>query len=98
MVFKRTEIKDPKYKYRFGLILEAYCRGLNISIFHQLIKQIDSIDKLAFLTQTIKSTPDNIYMITGKFLQEVLEKPEFKDVVSNFVSPLNESNIMGEIE
>ena len=65
-------MRDPRYKFKFGLILEAYCRGLSIPVFKKLLKQIISIDKLTLLTQTIKNTQENLYMITvifGKNLQ-----------------------------
>lgn len=39
---------------RFGLILEAYCRGCG-SYLKSLVKQVDALDKLTKLTDQVKS-------------------------------------------
>lgn len=47
-------MKNTKYKYKFGILIEAFCRGLggNLKI---LLKQVDAIEKLASLTHLIKN-------------------------------------------
>lgn len=93
----RSEMKNVKYKYRFGLILEAYCRGIGTQLDY-LLKQIDVVNKLSVLSQSIKSNSDNISLIKSSYLKDVLEKPDYQETLANIISPLNRSNILGKIE
>ncbi len=93
----RSEMRNLKYKYRFGLILEAYCRGIG-SQLDILLRQIEVVEKLSVLSQGIKASSDNIALIKGTFLFDTLVKPDYDDALSNVVSPLNRSNILGKIE
>jgi phosphatidylinositol-4,5-bisphosphate 3-kinase len=81
-------MKNIKCKYRFGLILEAYCRATDTNL-KVLLKQIDAIDKFSNLTQSIKNNPDNLWMINSRFLQNTLVLASFKNSISNFPSPTN---------
>lgn len=56
-------MKNPRYKYRFGLILEAYCRGINTSELKDLLKQVEVVEKLTNLSKEIKNHPDNISLV-----------------------------------
>ena len=49
----RSEMHTEE-RQRFGLILEAYCRGCG-SYLKSLIKQVDALDKLTKLTDQVKS-------------------------------------------
>lgn len=69
----KSEINNLKYRYRFGLVLEAYTRAIGNQI-KDLLKQVDIVDKLSVLAQEIKSNPDNIALIKSDFLKETLEK------------------------
>ncbi len=93
----RSEMRNLKYKYRFGLILEAYCRGIG-SQLDILLRQIEVVDKLSVLSQGIKATSDNIALIKGSFLFDTLAKTDYDETLSNVVSPLNRSDILGKIE
>jgi phosphatidylinositol-4,5-bisphosphate 3-kinase len=55
-------MKNPKYKYKFGLLVEAYCRGLGGNL-RLLLKQIDAIEKLSSLTYSIKNDYSNLGLI-----------------------------------
>ena len=60
--FLRSEMKNPKYKFTFGLIIEAYCRGLG-STLKILLQQNEAVERLSHLAQKIKSDSDNINLI-----------------------------------
>jgi hypothetical protein len=91
-------MKNVRYKYRFGLLLEAYCRGINFTQLKNILKQVDVVEKLSSLAQEIKNNPDSISLVKSSFLQETLEKSDYKETLSNFISPLNRSNLIGLIE
>ena len=90
-------MKNPKYKHRFGLILEAYCRGIGNQLSF-LLKQVEVVEKLSMLAQEIKSSSDSVSLIKSTFLRDTLRKNEYDDILSNCISPLNRSNILGKIE
>ncbi|CAF0737287.1 unnamed protein product [Brachionus calyciflorus] len=94
----RSEIKNPKYKFRFGLLLEAYCRSLNSNQLSELIKQIEVVEKLTNLALEIKSNPDNLSLIKSSYLNDTLQRLEYKLTLSNFISHLNRFHYIGLIE
>jgi phosphatidylinositol-4,5-bisphosphate 3-kinase len=55
-------MKNEKYKYRFGLILETYCRGIG-GLIKDLIKQIDVVEKLSILAETCKENRDDLTIL-----------------------------------
>lgn len=55
-------MKNPNHKHRFGILLEAYCRGIGPN-FKDLFKQVEAVEKLAGLSISIKSTTDNLNLI-----------------------------------
>ena len=65
-------------RQRFGLILEAYCRGCG-SYLKSLIKQVDALDKLTKLTDQVKSEKE-VTLMTVKC--EILTI--FKDILISF--------------
>ena len=44
---------QPNIRMRFGLILEAHCRGLG-PYLDTLVKQVEAIEKLTKLTDALK--------------------------------------------
>jgi len=53
IVLHRSEMHVPSVSVRFGLILEAYCRG-NMEHLAPLTKQVDAISCLGKLAEVIK--------------------------------------------
>lgn len=45
---------ETSIRLRFGLILEAYCRGCG-AFLRNLLKQLEALDKLAKLSDKMKS-------------------------------------------
>ena len=68
--FFRSEMHTEE-RQRFGLILEAYCRGCG-SYLKSLIKQVDALDKLTKLTDQVKSEKE-VTLTTVKC--EILTNP-----------------------
>lgn len=57
----RAELKNPQYKVRFGLLLEAYLRYCG-DYAEDLGRQVRTVDKLTFIAETIQnSTHDELY-------------------------------------
>ena len=50
----KSELRSPKHKFKFGVLIEAYLRGLGGNL-ELLLKQVDAIEKLSGLTHSIKS-------------------------------------------
>lgn len=62
----KSELRSPKHKFKFGVLIEAYCRGLGGNL-ELLLRQVDAIEKLSYLTQSIKS---NFTAASGAGVQE----------------------------
>jgi hypothetical protein len=57
----RAELKNPQYKVRFGLLLEAYLRYCG-EYGEDLGRQVRTVDKLTFIAEIIQnSTHDELY-------------------------------------
>ena len=69
----RSEINNLKYKFKFGVILEAYCRGIGIHL-KDLIKQVEVVEKLSVLAQEIKSNSDSIALVKVEVLLFFINK------------------------
>ena len=52
----RSELQSQSLTVRFGLLLEAFCRGLG-PYLKELIKQVEALDKLTTLTDSMKERP-----------------------------------------
>ena len=60
--FLRAEMHLPEVSVRFGLMLEAYCRGCG-SYMQDLIKQYAALDSMRQISQTLqKATVSNCRM------------------------------------
>ncbi|XP_049609968.1 phosphatidylinositol 4,5-bisphosphate 3-kinase catalytic subunit delta isoform isoform X3 [Syngnathus scovelli] len=87
----RSEIHVPSVSLRFGLILEAYCRG-NIHHIKLLTKQNEAQGKMKVLSDFVKSGPQKM---NAEDLKLFIRKES--DALSNLLSPLNPSIILAEI-
>ena len=89
----RCELHSQSYPIvRFGLLLEAFCRGLG-PYLKDLIKQVEALDKLTTLTFSLKergSSSDN-----ARFL---MRQPDYAQSLSYFQSPLENNVIFGELD
>lgn len=74
ILFIRAELKNPQYKVRFGLLLEAYLRYCG-EYAEDLGRQVRTVDKLTFIAEIIQnSTHDELYnqvCLTIFFLRNV---------------------------
>ncbi|XP_067951586.1 phosphatidylinositol 4,5-bisphosphate 3-kinase catalytic subunit alpha isoform-like isoform X2 [Watersipora subatra] len=86
----KSEMHTAERK-RFGLILEAYCRGCG-SYLKSLIRQVDALDKLTKLTDQLKTERDDDQR---KVLETQFQKPDYIDALQHLSSPLDSSNILG---
>ncbi|KAM9830598.1 phosphatidylinositol 4,5-bisphosphate 3-kinase catalytic subunit delta isoform isoform X2 [Syngnathus typhle] len=87
----RSEIHVPSVSLRFGLILEAYCRG-NIHHIKLLTKQNEAQGKMKVLSDFVKSGPQKM---NAEDLKLFIRKES--DALSNLLSPLNPSIVLAEI-
>ncbi|XP_061689826.1 phosphatidylinositol 4,5-bisphosphate 3-kinase catalytic subunit delta isoform isoform X2 [Syngnathoides biaculeatus] len=87
----RSEIHVPSVSLRFGLILEAYCRG-NIYHIKLLTKQNEAQGKMKVLSDFVKSGPNKM---NAEDLKLCIRQES--DALSNLLSPLNPSVILTEI-
>ncbi|XP_061637533.1 phosphatidylinositol 4,5-bisphosphate 3-kinase catalytic subunit delta isoform isoform X3 [Phyllopteryx taeniolatus] len=87
----RSEIHVPSVSLRFGLILEAYCRG-NIHHIKLLTKQNEAQGKMKVLSDSVKSGPQKM---NAEDLKLCIRQES--DALSNLLSPLNPSVILTEI-
>ena len=68
-------MKNPQYKVRFGLLLEAYLRYCG-DYAEDLGRQVRTVDKLTFIAETIQnSTHDELYNQVRSFALLYLFNP-----------------------
>ncbi|KAI8795508.1 phosphatidylinositol 4 5-bisphosphate 3-kinase catalytic subunit alpha isoform-like isoform X2 [Biomphalaria glabrata] len=90
----KSEMHQTSTRLRFGLILEAYCRGCGPYI-KNLAQQVEALDKLTKLSDMLKhEIAADEHM---KYLHTQLQQPDYKEALQNLHSPLNTSHILGEI-
>ncbi|XP_060062464.1 phosphatidylinositol 4,5-bisphosphate 3-kinase catalytic subunit alpha isoform-like [Ylistrum balloti] len=90
----KSEMHHTNIRLRFGLILEAFCRGCG-PYLRMLSRQVEALDKLTKLTDMLKSDvreDDHL-----RVLQEHLRQPDYQEALTNFMSPLNNSHRLGDI-
>lgn len=51
-------MNNPSISLRFGILLEAYCRGIGGHL-KGLIRQVEALDKLTKLTDALKEKRDD---------------------------------------
>ncbi|KAM6924759.1 phosphatidylinositol 4,5-bisphosphate 3-kinase catalytic subunit delta isoform 1-T2 [Xenentodon cancila] len=89
----RSEIHVASVSLRFGLILEAYCRG-NIHHIKLLTKQNEALGKMKALSDIVKSGSQKM---TVEDLKLCIRQESYLEALSNLMSPLNPSIILSEI-
>lgn len=93
----RSEMHVPSVSLRFGLILEAYCRG---SIYHikSLMKQNEALNKMKALNDFVKSGSQKATRIqTTEDMKVCIKQDTYMEALSDVVSPLNPSIVLCEI-
>ncbi|XP_030078354.1 phosphatidylinositol 4,5-bisphosphate 3-kinase catalytic subunit delta isoform [Microcaecilia unicolor] len=93
----RSEMHVPAVALRFGLILEAYCRG---SHYHMkvLVKQVEALTKMKALNDIVKISSQKPTKPQTKELMHVsLKQENYQEALSNLQSPLNPSVILGNV-
>ncbi|KAK5923526.1 hypothetical protein CgunFtcFv8_000488 [Champsocephalus gunnari] len=89
----RSEIHVASVSLRFGLILEAYCRG-NIHHIKLLSKQIEALGKMKALSDFVKSGSQKM---TADDLKLCIRQESYMEALSDLLSPLNPSVILADI-
>lgn len=89
----RSEIHVASVSLRFGLILEAYCRG-NIHHIKLLAKQTEALGKMKALSDFVKSGSQKM---TVDDLKLCIRQESYLEALSDLLSPLNPSVILAEI-
>uniref|UniRef100_A0A669QWM7 Phosphatidylinositol 4,5-bisphosphate 3-kinase catalytic subunit delta isoform n=1 Tax=Phasianus colchicus TaxID=9054 RepID=A0A669QWM7_PHACC len=93
----RSEMHVPAVALRFGLILEAYCRG---STHHMkvLMKQGEALSKMKALNEFVKLSSPKATKPQAKEMMHVCMKQEtYLEALSHLQSPLNPSIILTEV-
>ncbi|XP_074916435.1 phosphatidylinositol 4,5-bisphosphate 3-kinase catalytic subunit delta isoform isoform X2 [Chelonoidis abingdonii] len=93
----RSEMHVPAVALRFGLILEAYCRGSN---YHMkvLMKQGEALNKMKALNDFIKVSSQKATKPQAKEMMHVCMKQEtYLEALSNLQCPLNPTIILAEV-
>lgn len=87
MLVLRSEMQVASVSVRFGLILEAYCRGSQEHM-RLLVRQIECLEKLKLTSdEMVRSRKDKEK--AKQFLQERLTEPHCQDALSKVLSPLD---------
>nr|UCK81539.1 phosphatidylinositol 4,5-bisphosphate 3-kinase catalytic subunit alpha isoform [Arenicola marina] len=89
----KSEMHQISIRLRFGLVLEAYCRGCG-AYLKSLCRQVEALDKLTKLTDSLKMEREDTQM---RFLFNQVRQADYLEALQNFPSPLNNSHILGEL-
>lgn len=81
-------MQTPSVSIRFGLILEAYCRGSHEHI-SVLSRQIECLEKLKAASEVVRQKRDKDKAKAA--LQDYLSEQHCQEVNSNVLSPLDPS-------
>ncbi|XP_074594657.1 phosphatidylinositol 4,5-bisphosphate 3-kinase catalytic subunit alpha isoform-like [Brevipalpus obovatus] len=93
----KSEMHEPFVRVRFSLLLEAYCRGICPNLLRSTLKQVEALDKLTILAETLKEKKDdNRERI--KYFNEQMQKEDYLEALQNFPSPLNYTVILGDLK
>lgn len=91
--YLRSEIHVASVSLRFGLILEAYCRG-DIHHIKLLTKQNEALGKMKALSDIVKSGSQKM---TVDDLKLCIKQESYLDALSDLYSPLNPSIFLADI-
>ncbi|KAL4221541.1 Phosphatidylinositol 4 [Mactra antiquata] len=92
----KSELHHKATRIRFGLILEALCRGCG-SFLQTLSKQVEALEKLTMLTNMLKSEVKEDKVEQMKCLHDQLQQPDYQECLRNFTSPLDNSHRFGHV-
>ncbi|XP_052760292.1 phosphatidylinositol 4,5-bisphosphate 3-kinase catalytic subunit alpha isoform-like isoform X2 [Mya arenaria] len=92
----KSELHHTAMRTRYGLILEAFCRGCG-SFMKTLLKQVEALDKLTKLTNVLKASGSNDKTELMKGLHEQLQQPDYQEALTSLASPLNNSHRLGNL-
>ncbi|XP_075764519.1 phosphatidylinositol 4,5-bisphosphate 3-kinase catalytic subunit alpha isoform-like isoform X2 [Pelodiscus sinensis] len=93
----KSEMHSRTVSQRFGLMLEAFCRGCGMYLKH-LNRQVEAMEKLVNLTDTLRQEKkDETQKMQMKFLVEQMRRPDYMDALQGFVCPLNPVHQLGNI-
>ncbi|XP_062889212.1 phosphatidylinositol 4,5-bisphosphate 3-kinase catalytic subunit delta isoform [Mobula hypostoma] len=93
----RSEVHLPAVSLRFGLILEAYCRGTNHHM-KSLLKQCEALKKMKALNDFVKSSSQKTTKAkTKEALHVYMRQETCMEALSNFYCPLSPSNLRKEL-
>ncbi|XP_042808255.1 phosphatidylinositol 4,5-bisphosphate 3-kinase catalytic subunit delta isoform isoform X1 [Panthera tigris] len=93
----RSEMHVPSVALRFGLIMEAYCRG---STHHMkvLMRQGEALSKLKALNDFVKVSSQKTTRPQTKELMHLCMRQEtYLEALSNLQSPLDPSTLLAEV-
>lgn len=85
----RSEMHVPAVSVRFGLMLEAYCRG-SVEHMKSLQRQLDALTKWRTVNDLIRQKKEPRERLK-QCMCDVLKKDSYSDVLSNLQCPLNPS-------
>ncbi|KAG7477551.1 hypothetical protein MATL_G00070830 [Megalops atlanticus] len=93
----RSEMHVPSVSLRFGLILEAYCRG-STNHMKSLMKQNEALNKMKSLNDFVKSASQKSSraQTTGD-MKVCMRQEAYQEALSDLLSPLNPSLILSKI-
>ncbi|XP_047021008.1 phosphatidylinositol 4,5-bisphosphate 3-kinase catalytic subunit delta isoform [Helicoverpa armigera] len=91
----RSEMHVPSVAVRFGLMLEAYCRGCQDHI-NSLTRQITCLDKLKWASQCVRKKKE-IKQARAALIHH-LQEQHCVETLCDFVSPLNPSFVCKRIK
>ncbi|PRD35280.1 UNVERIFIED_CONTAM: Pik3ca [Trichonephila clavipes] len=92
----KSEMHEPSVATRFGLMLEAYCRGVG-SHLKSIVRQVEALEKLTKLTDILKARKDETQKERLKFLYEQVQQADYLEALQNFPSPLNNNHVLGNL-
>uniref|UniRef100_A0AAY4CF52 phosphatidylinositol-4,5-bisphosphate 3-kinase n=1 Tax=Denticeps clupeoides TaxID=299321 RepID=A0AAY4CF52_9TELE len=93
----RSEMHVSSASLRFGLILEAYCRG-NLYHIKSFMKQVTALNKMKALNDFVKSGSQKATRSqTIEDMKVCIRQEAYMEALSDMLSPLSPSIILSEI-
>ncbi|XP_042215110.1 phosphatidylinositol 4,5-bisphosphate 3-kinase catalytic subunit delta isoform-like isoform X2 [Homarus americanus] len=83
----RSEMYVPSVSIRFGLILEAYCRG-SVEHMRILLRQLDALHKFKEVREIVNENR-SVRDRAEKLMREYMKKPHTKAALSHFLNPID---------
>ncbi|XP_013391443.1 phosphatidylinositol 4,5-bisphosphate 3-kinase catalytic subunit alpha isoform-like [Lingula anatina] len=90
----KSELYQVATRQRFGLMLEAFCRGCG-AYLKSLVRQVEALDKLTMLTNKLKNEREDQQKAV---LLDHIRQMDYLEALQSFQSPLNNSEILGDLE